>query len=97
MPSVRKLKKNIDTLVFEVISDCFSFGTLHPEKKPEEVSGIIADAVSLRNDLVKRTNNPSGGKDPKSRRLHFRTIENDLWVGLDKLCGRLTALHDKAE
>ncbi|HNY51849.1 MAG TPA: hypothetical protein PK727_01525 [Bacteroidales bacterium] len=97
MPSVRKLKKNIDTLVFEVISDCFTFGTLHPDEKPEEVSGIITDAVSLRNDLIKRANNPSGSKDPKSTRLHFRTIEKDLWVGLDKLCGRLTALHDKAE
>ncbi len=97
MPSVRRLKKDIDSLIFEVISDCFTFGTLHPEEKVEEVSGIIADAVSLRNDLIRRTNNPAGGEDPKSTRVHFRMIEKDLFVELDKLCGRLTALHGKAE
>jgi len=97
MPSVRKLKKDIDSLIFEVISDCFSFGTLHPEEKVEEVSGIIADAVSLRNDLIKRTNNPGSNEDPKSTKLHFRMIERDLFVEMDKLCGRLTSLHGKAE
>jgi hypothetical protein len=97
MPSVRRLKKDIDSLIFEVISDCFTFGTLHPEEKVEEVSGIIADAVSLRNDLIKRVNNPVSSEDPKSTRVHFRIIEKDLFVGMDKLCGRLTSLHGKAE
>ena len=82
MPSVRKLKKNIDTLVFEVISDCFTFGTLHPDEKPEEVSGIITDAVSLRNDLIKRANNPSGSKDPKSEASFQYDRKGSLgWIG----------------
>ncbi len=97
MPSVRKLKKDIDSLIFEVISDCFTFGTLHPDEKVEEVSGVISDAVTLRNDLIKRTNNPAKSDDPKSVRLHYRLIEKDLFVEMDKLCGRLTALHGKAE
>lgn len=97
MPSVRRLKKDIDSLIFEVISDCFAFGTLHPEEKAEEVADIIADSVSLRNDLIKRTNNRGGSEDPKSTRIHFRMIEKDLFVGMDNLCGRLTALHGKAE
>lgn len=97
MPSVRKLKKDIDSLIFEVISDCFTFGTLHPEDKVDEVSGVIADAVSLRNDLIRRTNNPGKSDDPKSTRVHYKMIEKDLFVEMDKLCGRLTALHGKAE
>ncbi|MDX9946515.1 MAG: hypothetical protein RBS38_04050 [Bacteroidales bacterium] len=97
MPSVRKLKKDIDSLIFEVISDCFTFGTLHPEEKVDEVSGVIADAVTLRNDLIRRTNNPVKSDDPKSARVHYRLIEKDLFVEMDKLCGRLTALHGKEE
>ena len=97
MPSIRKLKKNIDYLVFEVISDCFTFGTLHPEEKAEEVSGIIADAVSLRNDLIRRVNNPERTDDPKSLRSHFQLVEKDLFVGTDKLCGRLSGLHPKVK
>jgi hypothetical protein len=95
MPSIRKLKKDIDYLVFEVISDCFTFGTLHPDDKEEEVSGIIADAVVLRNDLIRRVNNPEKTDDPKSLRSHFKLVEKDLFIGTDRLCGRLSALHGK--
>jgi hypothetical protein len=95
MPSIRKLKKDIDYLIFEVISDCFTFGTLHPDDKEEEVSGIISDAVILRNDLIKRVNNPEKNDDPKSLRSHFKLVEKDLFTGTDKLCGRLSALHLK--
>jgi hypothetical protein len=97
MPSIRKLKKDIDYVIFEVISDCFTFGTLHPDDKEEEVSGIISDAVSLRNDLIKRVNNPEKTGDPKLLRSHFKLVEKDLFVGTDKLCGRLSSLHGKKE
>lgn len=97
MPSIRKLKKSIDCLIFEVISDCFTFGTLHPEDKAEEVSGIITDAVSLRNNLIKRVNNPVKNEDPKSVRSHFQLVEKDLFTGTDKLCGRLSELHGKVK
>lgn len=95
MPSIRKLKKNIDCIIFEVISDCFTFGTMHPDQKEEEVTGIIADAVILRNDLIRRVNNPEKSDDPKLIRSHFQNIEKDLFLGTDKLCGRLSALHEE--
>lgn len=97
MPSIRKLKKDIDLLVFEVISDCFTFGALHPDNQAEEVSGIISDAVTLRNDLIHRVNNPAGSGDPKAVRSHYRLIEKDLFVETDKLCSRLSDLHGKGK
>lgn len=95
MPSIRKLKKDIDYLIFEVISDCFVFGTLHPDEKDEAVSGIISDAVELRNDLIKRVNNPVRSDDGKLLKNHYKLVERDLFVGADKLCTRLSALHGK--
>ena len=95
MPSVRRLKKDINSLIFEVISDCFTFGTLHPDDKADEVSGIISDAVGLRNDLIRRINNPDAGEDPKALKKHFREIEKDLFTGVDKLCRNLSALSAK--
>lgn len=95
MPSVRRLKKDIDYLVFEVISDCFSFGRLHQDEKAEEVAGIISDAVCLRNDLIKRVNNPVKGDDPAVIRNHFRNVTKDLYTGIDSLCTRLSGLAPK--
>lgn len=97
MASVRQLKKDIDYLIFEVISDCFTFGTLHPEDKADEVSSIISDAVNMRNDLIMRVNNPERTDDPKVLRLHFRQITKDLFIGVDKLCSRLSLLPGKGK
>lgn len=95
MPSIRKLKKDIDCLVFEVISDCFAFGTVHPDNRAEEVSAIISDAVELRNDLIRRVNNPPERSDSKLVKAHYKLIEKDLFTISDKLFSRLSSLHGK--
>ncbi len=95
MASIRQLKKDIDYLVFEVISDCFTFGALHPDDREEEVTSIISDAVALRNELIQRVNNPEGGRDPKASKAHYKNVVKDLYVGVDDLCGRLSALPPK--
>jgi len=95
MPSVKKLKKDIDYLVFDVISDCFAFGKLHPDEKPEEVTEIISDAVSLRNDLIRRANNPEKSDNPMVIRTHFKNLTKDLFIGVDKLCAKLSSLSPK--
>jgi hypothetical protein len=95
MASVRQLKKDIDNQLFEIISDCLLYVGLHPEKKSDEISAIIEDTVSLRNDLIARTNNPDGKDDPKIVRKHYQLIISDLNSGVDTLCKRLSALSSK--
>ncbi len=95
MASVRGLKKDIDSLVFEVISDCFVFSGVHTEDESDEVSAIISDAVNLRNDLIARVNNPDGKDNPKILKSYYKAVENDLLSGVDKLFNRLSSLTKK--
>jgi hypothetical protein len=95
MASVRGLKKDIDSLIFEVISDCFIYSGLHPENKPDEVSAIISDAVNFRNDLIARVNNPDGKDNPKIVKAYYKTVEKDLISGVDKLFEKLSSLSKK--
>jgi hypothetical protein len=95
MASVRGLKKDIDYLIFEVISDCFVYSGVHPENKTDEVSAIITDAVNLRNDLIVLVNNPDGKDDPKILKAYYKSIEKDLRSGADKLFKRLSSLTVK--
>jgi hypothetical protein len=95
MASVRELKKDIDYLVFEVISDCFVFSNVHPDNKPDELSAIISDAVNFRNDLIARVNNPDGKDNPKILKAYYKTLEKDLMTGVDKLFTRLSDLSTK--
>jgi hypothetical protein len=95
MASVRQLKKDIDNQLFEIIADCFLYIGLHPEKKSDEVTAIIDDAVSLRNELIARTNNPDGKDNPKIVRQYYQLIMSDLNSGGDNLCSRLSSLTSK--
>jgi len=95
MASVKNLKKDIDNLIFEIISDCFMYEGLHPDNKSEDVSGIISDAVNLRNDLIARVNNPDGKDNPKIVRKHYQAVKADLISGVDKLCTKLSSLSKK--
>jgi hypothetical protein len=92
MASIRSLKKDIDYLVFEVISDCFVYSEVHPDEKPEELSGIISDAVNFRNDLIARVNNPDGKDNPKIVKAYYKSVEKDLLKGVDELFKRLSAI-----
>jgi hypothetical protein len=95
MASVRELKKDIDYLVFEVISDCFVYSNIHPDNKSDELSTLISDSVEFRNDLIARVNNPDGKDNPKIVKAYYKTVEKDLITGVDKLFERLSALSSK--
>ena len=95
MASVRELKKDIDYLIYEVISDCFVFTGLHPDIKSDELSAIISDAVDFRNDLIARVNNPDGKDNPKIVKAYYKSIEKDLLAGVDKLFSRLSEMTKK--
>jgi hypothetical protein len=92
MASVRELKKDIDYLIYEVISDCFVFSSLHPDIKSEELSAIISDAVDLRNELIVRVNNPDGKDNPKIVKAYYKSVGKDLLAGADSLFSRLSDL-----
>lgn len=95
MASIRQLKKDIDYLIFEVVSDCLVYSNLHPENKSDELSVLITDAVEFRNDLIARVNNPDGKDNPKIVKTYYKTVEKDLITGVDKLFERLSTLTAK--
>lgn len=95
MASIRLLKKDIDNQIYEIISDCFIYAGLHPGSSEEEISGIISDAVDLRNELIARVNNPDGKDNPKLVKKHFKAVSDDLVAGVDRFCGRLSSVSKK--
>jgi hypothetical protein len=88
MANLRKIKKDIDFLINEVISDCYLFLSFHPGGKEDEVRNILLEAVNLRNNLYDRVNTaPSDG-----RRQHYVAISKDLIKEVDRLFGRVSDL-----
>jgi hypothetical protein len=87
MASIRLLKKDIDYLVSEVVSDCCTFTVLYPEKKQEEALDIINGVLDLRNDLISRVNHPEG-----KVKAHYQAVFTDLLKGVDESFKKISAL-----
>ncbi|MDR3180487.1 MAG: hypothetical protein LBT61_00975 [Prevotellaceae bacterium] len=87
MASIRKIKKDIDYLISEVISDCCTFMALYPEKKQEEALALINETLDLRNALIVRANHPEG-----KAKAHYHAIFNDLLKGVDDSFQKISAL-----
>ena len=88
MASLKIIKKDIDYLISEVVSDCWTFLYINPDKKAEDVVEIINDSIKLRNELFSRVNNP----DKKSIKAHYKAINQDLLTGVDALFQRISQL-----
>ena len=95
MANKRNLKKDIDYLVYEVVSDCFTVMSVQNEEKGEQLAEVIADAVKLRNDLFARVNHPDGKENGKIVKKYFTKVRLDLIEGIDKLFERVSAIAKK--
>jgi len=92
MASIRNLKKDIDYLFFEFISDCFMFISLHTDEKRNEVQNLIEEALEMRNDFIDRINNPDGKDNPKLVNAYYTTIRKELLEKVDGYFEKLSTI-----
>jgi hypothetical protein len=81
MASKRSLKKSINNLTFELVSECYSFKLFHPEKKHDKTDQAMQNLVLMRNNLIEKVNHPVEKHDFKKNRAHYREITK----GFDKM------------
>jgi hypothetical protein len=91
MAKLRNLKKDIDYLIGEVLSDCYTLAYLYPDKK-ERVVEIINDTVDFRNKMFERTNKPDGKNDKKLVKNHYKSINKDLLTSIDEFFKKISTL-----
>lgn len=91
MASRRKLKKDIDFLTFEVISDCYNYIYLHPGNE-EKVLEVIKETVANRNKLVARVNHPDGKDNAKLVKAHYKAVFKELIDNTDASFTKLSEL-----
>ncbi len=78
MATIKNLKKDINFLSDEVIGNCFLQYYFAEENKRKEINKIIEEIVTMRNDLIKKVNNPPKDIDNKEKKSYFRNIQEEL-------------------
>jgi len=86
MASIKELKKDINYLAYDLLTETFAYKHFHPDMDEKKFDEIILNLVRLRNELVSRVNNPDSGADMKT---HFRKIRSEM-VDMVKLVTELS-------
>jgi hypothetical protein len=90
------LKKDIDYLVDEVVTDAYLSLYFHPERR-DEIVKIMEDVVALRNTLIDSANRPVEKHNPSLVRKHYAQLRRDMFTGIDSLFVRLSETSAAAE
>ena len=95
MSSIKSLKKEVEGITYEVVSDCFTFMLVNEKKEKKKIQKYIEEAISLRNNLILRINNYAKEKETGNRKQYFNKIKEDLYFGMDKTLKNLSNLSQK--
>jgi len=85
MASVRILKKSINNLCFDLVSECYVYAFFHKDAENNKINDVIEDIVKLRNDLISKVNNPENKTDFKQNRKHYRGIISEMQKMVDSM------------
>ena len=76
MASIKHLKKDINYLAYELLTEAFAYRYFHPDMAENKFFDIISQIVSIRNDLISRVNNRE--TDNVNVHAYFGKVRNDM-------------------
>lgn len=78
MASIRNLKKDLNYLAYELLTEAFAFKHFHPELEEKKLDDAIKNMVKLRNDMLTRINTKKAFESPSEQKEHYRKIHEDM-------------------
>jgi hypothetical protein len=85
MASIRILKKNLNYLTNELITECLTYRHFHPEIKNEDFDKAIRGIIENHNDLITRCAQLEKSAGKKAIKEHFKAIRADFEKSLDAI------------
>ena len=95
MTTRRRLKKEIDYVVSDLVIDCMTYANLYQKPNDEDALQIVQDTMELRNQLRHMANHPEQRKNSEKAKAYYENISKTLVEGVDKGYGRLGKLVNK--
>ena len=95
MTSRRRLKKEIDYLVSDLILDSITYTNLYQKPNDKDALQIVQDTIILRNRLRDEANHPENKGKSGTVKSYYDNIAKSLIVGVDDGYGKLGKLVNK--
>lgn len=78
MASVRELKKDINFLASELVTEAYVKQILKDDVDNDQLAQVLVKAMVFRNELIKRANHPDGKDNPKLVKAYFTSLRKDM-------------------
>ena len=92
MASIKNIKKDIEYLVDEVISDSLLCMSIQKGKEKDKFIEVINTMVETRNSLIAKVNNAPKSKKSSENKAYFKGIYEELLTTTDKSFEKLSKL-----
>lgn len=94
MANLRKLKKEIDYILEEVVFDCDMAMCFQPSKE-KEIFEVMQEAVAVRNNLYAKAMNPAEPHNRSLVRKHYAALRAEMNDAFGALFEKLSAINGK--
>lgn len=78
MANLRELKKDINYLASEIVTQGYLKLTLMETVKEEELSPVLVEVIAMRNEFIARVNHPDGKDNKKLVKKFYQKLRKDL-------------------
>lgn len=92
MANLRKLKKQIDYCLEEIVFDCDMAICFQPSKE-EQIMQLMQEAVELRNTLFTKVMNPAEPHNASLVRKHYAALRCEIAAAFEELVAKLSAIN----
>ena len=92
MANIRELKKDINYLASEIITQGYMKLALIENIKEEELTPILVEAIEMRNEFIARVNHPDGKDNKKIVKKFYQKLREDVMNKSLELLDKIQAL-----
>lgn len=89
MPNKRDLKKTINNICNDVLSECVAASLYSGNADPSNVEALVTSIIITRNDFVNRISHPEPGMKPK---LYYDKLASDFSKQMTEILDQINAL-----
>lgn len=97
MTTRRRIKKEIDYIVSDLILDCFAYANFAKKPDDEATIAIVTETLSLRNQLRSQANHPEKRTETHSVKAFYDNLARELTDGVDSGYDKLGQLAGRKE
>ncbi len=93
MANRKELKKDINYLASEILSQAYMKFALMENVNEEQIQPIMVEALEMRNEYVARANHPDGKDNKKIVKTYYQTLRKNLMAKTVELLDKLEAIN----